>query len=65
MIEISLAGLAHVAGFVLAWAVMYACTVLVRFGDDLTWKSEFIAGAVTFIVAMIGFLIYTGVLKFV
>ena len=64
VIELSL--VAKVVGFIVAWGVLYLLSLLVRFGDDTSVKSETIAAIITFVIVLACFLIFfTNTFKFV
>jgi hypothetical protein len=59
---ISISTLIQVGAFLLVWAVCYLFTIMMRFGSDLTWKSELVAVVVALIPPV---LVFTDLVKFV
>ncbi|MBM3261183.1 hypothetical protein FJY93_02075 [Candidatus Kaiserbacteria bacterium] len=62
MIEISIPLLFKIARFLLMWWGVYFLTVLGRYGNDLTLKTEIIAAALSLLVPV---LLLTNIFKFV
>lgn len=53
MLEIDLNVLGDIAAFLGMWLVAYVILLLVRFGSDVTWKTELIAGTVSLLLPVV------------
>lgn len=66
MIVINLTYVAHALGFLVVWSVLYALSLAVRFGENISKRSEAVTIAVTFGLTGLGYLLFfTNVFKFV
>lgn len=62
---INLSSICLVLMSLIIWLVLYVWSVVLRFGSNLTYTSEIIAGIATLIPVVIGVLVWLGKLSFV